>query len=192
MFEDIISHYPDFPKPGIDFIDVLPFLQDKEVFTQAIAELDKLTTTPNVATVEARGFLFAAPLLTESERVQTIIPIRKKGKLPFAKDDLHGVTIEKEYGSDEVFYRLSDIASGVPEGDTIYITLLDDLLATGGTARGIAEALNRETVVKDGKTYKVKVKEFLFLVELTDLKGEAFLSDLAPVSSLLKIAGTDK
>lgn len=192
MFENVISHYPDFPKEGIDFIDVLPFLQDKAVFRQAIAELDKRITTPNVATVEARGFLFAAPLLTTSERVQSIIPIRKKGKLPFAKDDLHGVTIEKEYGSDEVFYRLSDIAASVPEGDTFYVSLLDDLLATGGTARGIAEALNRETVVKDGRTYKVRVREFLFLVELTDLKGAQFLSDLAPVHSLLKIAGTDK
>lgn len=192
MFENIVNHYPDFPKPGIDFIDVIPFLQDKAVFSQVIAELDKLVTTPNLATVEARGFLFASPLLTTPGLVSTIIPIRKKGKLPFAKDDLHSVSIQKEYGADEVFYRLSDIASSTPEGDTIFVTLLDDLLATGGTARGIAEALNREVVVKDGRTYKVKVKEFLFLVELTDLKGEAFLSDLAPVRSLLKIADTDK
>lgn len=191
MFEEVITHYPDFPKPGIDFIDVLPFLQDKKVFKQVIEQLDAATTTPNVATVEARGFLFAAPLLTASSKVETIIPIRKKGKLPFAKDDLHKVCIEKEYGSDEVFYRLTDIASGVPEGDTIYVSLLDDLLATGGTALGIAQALNKEVVVKGGKTYKVKVKEFLFLVELTDLNGAAILEELAPVHSILKIAGTD-
>ena len=57
MFENVIKHYPDFPKPGIDFIDVLPFLQDKEAFAEAVREIDRLTTAPNVATVEARGFL---------------------------------------------------------------------------------------------------------------------------------------
>lgn len=191
MFEHIINHYPDFPKPGIDFIDVLPFLQDKEVFTQAIAELDRHITTPNVATVEARGFLFAAPLLTTSKQVNNIIPFRKKGKLPYAENDLRSLSIEKEYGHDELFYRMSDLSAAQPEGDTIYVTLLDDLLATGGTAMGIAEKLNAEVVVKDGKSYKVKIKEFIFLVELPDLKGAAYLSSVAPVYSLMKIEGTE-
>ena len=101
MFEEVIKHYPDFPKEGIDFIDVLPFLQDKKVFAEAIREIDRLCTAPNVATVEARGFLFSAPLLTVSDHVETIVPIRKKGKLPYAEGDLVKVNIEKEYGSDE-------------------------------------------------------------------------------------------
>ena len=111
MFEDVIKHYLDFPKPGIDFIDVLPFLQDKKAFAEAIRQIDRCCTTPNVATVEARGFLFAAPLLTLSDHVRTIVPIRKKGKLPFAEGDLAKVEIEKEYGSDQVFYRRSDLAA---------------------------------------------------------------------------------
>ena len=128
-YSDIINHYPDFPKPGIDFIDILPFLSNKEAFKQLIADIDAHTHCPNVATVEARGFLFAAPLLTQSKLVEHIIPIRKKGKLPYAEGDLHDVEIMKEYGADHVYYRLSDIAAGKPEGDTFYLTFFDDILA---------------------------------------------------------------
>ena len=191
MFDTVIKHYPDFPKAGIDFIDVLPFLQDKAAFRQAVGEIDRLTTCPNVATVEARGFLFAAPLLAVSERVQTLIPIRKKGKLPFSEGDLRRVAIEKEYGSDEVFYRVSDIASGCASDGVFHITLFDDLLATGGTAEGIARALNAETVVMEGREYRVSVDQFIFLVELPALGGRALLETLAPVHSLLSLEGVE-
>lgn len=186
---DIINHYPDFPKEGIDFIDILPFLQNKEAFNQLIADIDAHTHYPNVATVEARGFLFAAPLLTQSKLVQSVIPIRKKGKLPYNEGDLHDVAIQKEYGSDHVYYRLSDIVAGVPEGDTFNITFFDDILATGGTAVGIAEALNRETVTLDGREYKVKVKEFLFLVEFPDLYDHDRINAIAPVHSFAQVEG---
>lgn len=186
---DIVNHYPDFPKKGIDFIDILPFMHNKEAFKQIIADIDAHTHCPNVATVEARGFLFAAPLLTQSNLVSNIIPIRKKGKLPYNEGDLRKVEIEKEYGSDQVYYRLSDIAAGVPEGDTFYLTLFDDILATGGTACGIAEALNRETVLLNGREYKVKVKEFLFLVEFPDLYDHERINAIAPVHSFAQVAG---
>jgi len=188
MFESVIKHYPDFPKAGIDFIDVLPFLQDKAAFHGAVAELDRLCAAPNVATVEARGFLFAAPLLATGSRVQTIVPIRKKGKLPFADGDLVKVEIEKEYGSDEVFFRRSDLAACpcAPDG-TIELTLLDDLLATGGTAIGIANALNAQIV--DG--HPVRVRQFLFLVELPALGGRALLEPLAPVHTLMSLEGVE-
>ncbi|MBP5547850.1 MAG: hypothetical protein J6X58_03025 [Bacteroidales bacterium] len=186
---DIINHYPDFPKPGIDFIDIIPFLSNKEAFGQLIADIDANIHCPNVITVEARGFLFAAPLLTQSQKVQNIIPIRKKGKLPFSKGDLREVQIMKEYGPDCVYYRLSDIAAGKPEGDTFYLTFFDDILATGGTAAGIAESLNREKVVVDGKEYNVKVREFIFLVEFPDLYDHASLEAIAPIKSFVKIEG---
>lgn len=186
---DIINHYPDFPKKGIDFIDILPFMHNKEAFKQIVADIDAHTHCPNVATVEARGFLFAAPLLTQSNRVCNVIPIRKKGKLPYNEGDLRKVEIEKEYGSDQVYYRLSDIAAGVPEGDTFYLTFFDDILATGGTACGIAEALNRETVLLNGREYNVKVKEFLFLVEFPDLYDHERINAIAPVHSFAQIAG---
>lgn len=198
MYSDILKHYYDFPIPGIDFIDIVPFLQNKEVFKSLIKDLDKVITTPNIVTVEARGFFFAAPLLTESETVANIIPVRKKGKLPFAKDDLHDVAIMKEYGQDHVYYRLSDIAASVPgtttdgseaDPDTIYVSFFDDILATGGTSLGIAENLSKEKVNINGKTYKVKVKEFIFLVELaSEIPGAADrLRAVAPVHSIIKL-----
>ena len=188
-YKDIINHYPDFPKPGIDFIDIIPFLSNKEAFNELIADIDRNVHCPNVATVEARGFFFAAPLLTQSKLVQNIIPIRKKSKLPYTEGDLHELEIMKEYGSDHVFYRLSDIAAGKPEGNTFYLTLFDDILATGGTACGIAEALNKEVVCVDGKEYKVKVREFVFLVEFPDLYDHARIEAIAPVKSFIQIEG---
>lgn len=187
MFSQIITHYPDFPKPGIDFIDVLPFLLDKSAFNQAIDKLGELCTMPNIATVEARGFLFAAPLLVAAPHVKAIVPLRKKGKLPHAEGDIHSVCIEKEYGRDEVFYRLTDLAACPQTDNIIEITLLDDLLATGGTALGIAQALNGEVV----NGCRVCVKEFVFLVELTDLHGRALLEKMAPVKSIMQIGGTE-
>lgn len=187
MFENVIKHYPDFPKPGIDFIDVLPFLQDKEAFRQAISEIDRFSTAPNVATVEARGFLFAAPLLSVSDHVKNIVPFRKKGKLPFEQGDLVRVEIMKEYGSDELFYRRSDFVACEANGDYIDVTIFDDLLATGGTVKGIADSLQQQTF--GGK--KIRIKEFVFLVELPALKGRAILEDIAPVHSLLSLAGVE-
>ncbi len=187
MFENVIKHYPDFPKPGIDFIDVLPFLQDKEAFAEAVREIDRLTTAPNVATVEARGFLFAAPLLSVSDHVKTIVPFRKKGKLPHAEGDLVRVEIMKEYGSDELFYRLSDFAACEANGDYIDVTLFDDLLATGGTVKGIVDSLQQQTI--GGR--RIRIKEFIFLVELPALGGRRILETTAPVHSLLCLEGVE-
>ena len=187
MFEEVIKHYPDFPKKGIDFIDVLPFMHSKEAFAAAVKEIDRYCTTANVATVEARGFLFTAPLLCCSDHVDTVVPIRKKGKLPHDEGDLQKVCIEKEYGGDEVFYRRSDLAACTVTGDTIELTLLDDLLATGGTAVGIAKALNGEVI--DGK--RVVIKEFVFVVELPALGGRKILESIAPVHSLMSLAGVE-
>ena len=187
MFESIIKHYPDFPKPGIDFIDVLPFLHDKQAFGEAVREIARLATAPNVATVEARGFLFGAPLLSVSDKVQTLVPFRKKGKLPHAEGDLVRVAIEKEYGSDELFYRLSDFAACVPNGDYIDVTLLDDLLATGGTVDGIVRSLQQQTI--GGR--RIRIKEFIFLVELPALGGRRLLESIAPVHALMSLEGVE-
>lgn len=187
MFENIVKHYKNFPQEGIDFIDVMPFLQNKEVYRSLIKEIGQMVSTPNVATMEARGFLFAAPLLTDTEHVHNIVPLRKKGKLPFVEGDLKEVVIMKEYGSDMLYYRLSDLAACTPNGDTLEVTLFDDLLATGGTALGLAQKLNGERVTIDGKSYTVKVKEFIFLVEITNLPGREVLEPIAPVKSVVKV-----
>ena len=113
--------------------------------------------------------------------------MRKSGKLPFNDGDLIEVCIEKEYGFDKLYYRLSDIAAGVPEGDTFYVTILDDVLATGGTALGIAESLEKLTIYRDNKPYSVKIKEFVFLVEIEEIHGKERLEKIAPVTSLMTI-----
>lgn len=182
-----LKFYQDFPKEGIKFIDIIPLLQDKKVFAHIIDDLVSLTTAPNVAAPEARGFLFASPLLTSSAIVENIIPMRKSGKLPYNEGDLMEVRVQKEYGFDSLFYRKSDIAAGKPTGDFFEVTLLDDVLATGGTAEGIARSFEDITIEKDGKSYGVRIKEFIFLVGLADLGGRERLENIAPVHVLTEI-----
>ena len=185
--KEALKFYKDFPKEGIVFVDIIPLLQDKKIFSQLIAEIGDKLTAPNIAAPEARGFLFSAPLMVAKEEVQTIIPIRKSGTLPYNEGDLCDVEIEKEYGSDHLFYRLSDIAAAAAEGDEIHISILDDLLATGGTAEGIARSMMSQKIVKDGREYKVVIDEFIFLVELDFLKGAERLEKIAPVKSIIHL-----
>ena len=185
--KEVLKYYKDFPKEGIVFVDIIPFLQNKAVFKELIGRVAETTTAPNVIAPEARGFLFAAPLLTEADHVENIIPVRKSGKLPFAEGDLQEVLIQKEYGFDKLYYRRSDIATGTATGDVIEVTILDDVLATGGTAEGLARSLESLRVVKDGKEYGVKVKEFVFIVEIVELGGSERLRKIAPVRSITEI-----
>ena len=185
--KNALKFYKDFPKEGIVFVDIIPLLQDKKIFTQLIEEIGNRLTAPNIAAPEARGFLFSAPLMLAKEEVQSIIPIRKSGKLPYNEGDLCDVEIEKEYGSDHLFYRLSDIAASKADGDEIHISILDDLLATGGTAEGIAQSMMEQRITKDGKEYKVVIDEFIFLVELDFLKGAERLEKIAPVKSIIHL-----
>ena len=185
--KEALKFYKDFPKEGIVFVDIIPLLQDKKIFAELINEIGARLSAPNIAAPEARGFLFSAPLMIAKPEVESIIPIRKSGKLPYNEGDLCDVEIEKEYGSDHLFYRLSDIAAAKAEGDEIHISILDDLLATGGTAEGVAESMMAQKIVKDGKEYKVVIDEFIFLVELDFLKGAERLEKIAPVKSIIHL-----
>ena len=185
--KEALKFYKDFPKEGIVFVDIIPWLQDKKIFSQIIDEIGARLSAPNIAAPEARGFLFSAPLMVAKQEVQSIIPIRKSGKLPYNEGDLCDVEIEKEYGSDHLFYRLSDIAAAKADGDEIHISILDDLLATGGTAEGVAKSMMEQKIVKDGKVYKVVIDEFIFLVELDFLKGAERLEKIAPVKSIVHL-----
>ena len=120
--KEVLKYYKDFPKQGIVFVDIIPFLQNKTVFKELTAKVAEACTAPNIIAPEARGFLFAAPLLTNAEHVENIVPVRKSGKLPFAEGDLKEVVIEKEYGSDKLYYRISDIAVGKANGENIEVT----------------------------------------------------------------------
>ena len=185
--KEVLKYYKDFPKEGIVFVDIIPFLQSKSVFTELMGKVAEACTSANIIAPEARGFLFAAPLLTEADHVKNVVPVRKSGKLPFNSGDLVEVSIEKEYGFDRLYYRLSDIAAGVPTGDTFEITVLDDVLATGGTAEGVARSLEQLTIYKEGKPYSVKIKEFVFLVGIPEIGGRERLEKIAPVTVLMNI-----
>lgn len=187
MFEEVLKFYKDFPKEGINFVDIMPLMQDKKVFGDLTAELGKLVTAPSVAAPEARAFFFTAPLLTTDCGVGNIVPFRKKGKLPHSGDDLQSLDIMKEYGPDKLYFRKSDIAAGAAEDGVIRISIIDDILATGGTAEGIARALESTKIEKDGKEYSVKVSEFIFIVELDGLNGRCHLEEIAPVHSIAHV-----
>ena len=182
-----LKFYKDFPNEGIMFVDIIPFLQDKKVFGELVEKIGVALTAPNIAAPEARGFLFTAPLLLTKPEVKNIIPIRKSGKLPFKEGDLIEVGIEKEYGMDRLFYRLSDIEAGEAKDGKIHISIIDDVLATGGTAEGIALSMQGRKVVKDGVECEIVIDEFIFLVGLDGLSGEERLKKIAPVKTLIHL-----
>ena len=186
-YSKYIKFYPDFPIKGVNFVDIIPFIQDKELFRSLCDDLTAMCLAPNIAAPEARGFLFGAGMLYGENPIANLIPLRKKGKLPFSEGDLVQVEIMKESGPDHVYFRRSDLAASKSTGDTIEITFFDDILATGGTARGLALGLNAQKVTIDGKEYQVKVKDFVFLVEIDDLPGRSRLEAIAPVKSVIHV-----
>ncbi|MBO7640150.1 MAG: hypothetical protein J6S66_00155 [Bacteroidales bacterium] len=187
MYNEYLKFYPDFPVKGVNFVDLMPLLQNKKVFRSLCHDLGALCDCPNIAAPEARGFLFGSPLLFSTERIQNLIPLRKRGKLPHNEGDLVLVNIHKEYGMDQIFYRLSDIAAGVVQDGVLNLTFFDDILATGGTALGIIESLNSQKVCIEGKEIPVRVKDCVFLAEIDALEGRAKLESVVPVKALIHV-----
>jgi adenine phosphoribosyltransferase len=162
-----VRNIPDFPKPGIQFKDITPVLADARIFAGAIDLLvgrHMGTQIDAVVGIDARGFIFAA---AAALKLKTgFVPIRKKGKLPY---QTHEASYDLEYGSNTVAIHTDAVAAGKR------VLLVDDLLATGGTA-GAAVAL----LQKIG----AQIVEASFLIELGFLNGRAKL-DGVPVRSLI-------
>ncbi len=121
-----IRDVPDFPEPGILFKDITPLLGDANAFDHTISELVeryKNAGIDAIVPVESRGFLFGAPLARELRKA--IVPVRKPGKLPAAT---LSVDYELEYGTDRVEMHVDAVQHEQR------VLLVDDLLATGGTA----------------------------------------------------------
>ena len=154
-----IRDVPDFPKPGILFKDITPILSDPALFRAAIdlfAERHRNSGVQKFAAIEARGFFFASALC---DRLGVgMIPIRKKGKLPYKTFD-HAYDLE--YGSAAVSVHQDAFRPGEK------VVLIDDLLATGGTAAAATRLIEQA-----GGT----VIEIDFLVELAFLNGRAKLT----------------
>jgi adenine phosphoribosyltransferase len=152
----LIREVPDFPKPGINFYDITTLLQDPSGLEETIDSLTELCRGLDIDTVigvESRGFIFGAPLAYQLG--VGFIPVRKPKKLP---SDTVSVSYELEYGTDSLEMHKDAIG----EGHNVLI--VDDLLATGGTARAVVDL-----VEKVGG----KVSALLFVVELTFLNGRA-------------------
>ena len=149
-----IRDVPDFPKKGIIFKDITTLLKRGEIFKEVIdtfAERYKSSNLDSIVSVEARGFIMGSAL---AYKLGTgIIPVRKKGKLPYKTER---ITYNLEYGTDTLEIHKDAINSG----DRVLI--IDDLLATGGTISAAAQLVEKQ----DGK-----IVEIAFLIELAFLNG---------------------
>ena len=151
---DHIRDVADFPQPGVVFKDLTPLLGDARAFATAVAALAEPFRdhgVTKVAGIEARGFILAAPVAVSLHA--GFVPVRKRGKLPWLTEE---ATYDLEYGTD----TLAVHADGVVPGDRVLI--IDDVIATGGTA-----AATVELIVRLGAT----VVGLGFLVELGFLGG---------------------
>ncbi len=154
-----IRHVPDFPKPGILFYDITTLLQDPAGLRAAIESLAQPFTGKGidlVVGIESRGFIFGAPV---ADRIGAgFVPIRKPGKLP---SRVVRQSYALEYGTD----TLEMHADAVKKGQRVLI--VDDLLATGGTARATTDLV---------KGVGGNVVALAFLIELAGLDGRAKLA----------------
>lgn len=160
----------DYPKPGILFKDITTLLNNKEAYDtlmQHLYERYKEYNLDYIAGIESRGFIFGAPL------AQMLgigfVPVRKKGKLPYT-------TISEkyslEYGFDEVEIHID--AFNNEEGARVL--LIDDLIATGGTANAAANLINKA---------KATCVESCFILGLNFLDGDKELKEIAPVYTII-------
>jgi adenine phosphoribosyltransferase len=163
-----IRDIPDFPKKGIIFKDITTLLKEAKAFKEAvdnIVDLYKDNKIDSVVSVEARGFFFGAAVAYKLG--VGLVPVRKKGKLPYKT---HAVTYQLEYGTD----TLEMHQDAINKGDRVLI--VDDLLATGGTVKAVAELVENMGGVIAG---------IAFVIELMPLKGREKLKGYN-VTSLIK------
>lgn len=154
----LIRDVPDYPKPGILFKDITPLLADSAAFAQVVAELADGLVFDKVVGIEARGFILAAPVAYRSGA--GFVPVRKKGKLPAATLE---ASYDLEYGSATIEVHADAFAPGER------VLIVDDVLATGGTAAATVELVRRAGAV---------VVAASFLMELSFLSGRERLPGL--------------
>jgi len=156
--KDKLRHVLNFPKEGIDFIDITTVLQDKDAFSYAIDSLVNLLNDFEFDLIvgpESRGFIFGAPVAYVMKK--GLVLVRKKGKLPYKTIS---VEYDLEYGKDTLEMHIDAIKPGQK------VVIVDDLLATGGTTLS-----NIKLVEKLGG----EVVGIAYLVELTYLNGRETL-----------------
>ena len=163
--EALIRPIPDFPIPGILFRDITPLLKDSQGFRRAIdlfVERFLARGIDHVVGIESRGYIFGAPIAYAIGA--GFIPVRKPGKLPHA-------TLTEEYALEYGTNSLEIHADALTQGERVLV--VDDLLATGGTAAATGRLLER---------LGAHVAAYAFLVELADLNGREKLGNAEVVS----------
>jgi adenine phosphoribosyltransferase len=165
ILKERIRSIPDYPKKGILFRDITPVIKDPKAFRVCVDEIVKRFAGEKVdyvVGIEARGFIIGAAVAHAMN--VGFVPIRKKGKLPYKKITKD---YELEYGKETIEIH----EDGVEKGRSVLI--VDDLLATGGTAKAAAELL---------QSLGAKIAGFAFVVELSDLKGREKLGNNKVIS----------
>src|SRR5262252_323622 len=170
---DAIRTIPDYPKPGIMFRDITTLLGNARAFRRAVDELVQPWAgmkIDKVAGIEARGFILGGAVAHQVSA--GFVPIRKKGKLQHKRDS---IAYSLEYGLDEMEMHEDAVASGER------VIVVDDLIATGGTAEGAVKLLRQ---------MGASVLAACFIVDLPDLGGAAKLRQLdVLVRTLISFAG---
>ena len=155
-----IRSIPDYPKKGILFRDITTLIKDAEAFkytNDKIIELAEKIEFDKIAAIESRGFVFAAPLSYQLKK--PFILLRKKNKLPA---DTHSIDFELEYGKATIEVHKDSIKKGEK------VLIVDDLIATGGTADAAAKLIEMSEGIVAG---------FIFVINLYDLPGNKLLND---------------
>lgn len=167
ILADLVRDIEDFPKPGVMFKDITPLLADPAAFSSAVdaivvsfgrGKIDK------VVGIEARGFIIAAPVAYHFNA--GFVPLRKAGKLPY---DTLSQSYDLEYGSETLELHSDAIA---PDDRVL---IVDDVLATGGTAAAACELVERTGATVSG---------LAFIIELSFLEGAKRISDYTYTSLL--------
>jgi adenine phosphoribosyltransferase len=168
-----IRAIPDYPKPGIIFRDITTLLGDARAFRRAVDELVQPwagTKMDKVAGMEARGFILGGAVAHQLSA--GFVPIRKKGKLPHTTVS---IAYSLEYGVDEMEMHTDAIVRGER------VILIDDLIATGGTAEGAVKLLQQ---------MGAQVVAACFVIDLPELGGAKKIEALGvPVRTLIKFEG---
>ncbi|MEO1702524.1 MAG: adenine phosphoribosyltransferase [Pseudomonadota bacterium] len=171
--EAAIRTIPDYPKPGIMFRDITTLLGNARAFRRAVDELVHPyagTKIEQVAGVEARGFILGGAM--SHQLSAGFVPIRKKGKLPH---DTVRIAYSLEYGVDEMEMHKDAVKQGEK------VILVDDLIATGGTAEGAVKLLQQ---------MGADVVAACFVIDLPDLGGRKKIEELGvPVRTLIEFEG---
>jgi adenine phosphoribosyltransferase len=162
-----VRDVPDYPQPGVVFKDITPLLADGEAFSAVIDALAaEYGPVDKVAGIEARGFILAAPVALRMGA--GFVPIRKKGKLP-------GATLAQDYKLEYGTATVEVLTDAFAPADRVLV--IDDVLATGGTARATADLVHRAGA---------QITGIAVLLELSFLGGREKLADL-PVRALLTV-----